>query len=345
MKRANGTGNVIKLPGNRRKPYAVRIAAKDSRGYAIQKYLSYHRTAAEAQRALEEYNSTATRPDIENYDKTLRDIYNVWSARKYSKAGASSIQSHKAAWKRLAPLHDVKMRRIGIDDWQRIVDQAEAAELSKSSINNIVILMRALSKFAMERDVITKDYSQFVEIPSVAPKAEKGAFTDIQMAKLKQLATDGFPWADTVLMLCYTGFRINEFLSLTQFSYKADDNYLIGGSKTAAGKNRIVPVHTIIKPHLNNWLLKCGETIICNDSKYITPAWYRKNAFTSVAAAIGVPQATPHWCRHTFATMLNKAGVPELERKRLLGHADKNITDHYTHTDIKVLAKWVEKVA
>ena len=52
------------------------------------------------------------------------------------------------------------------------------------------------------------------------------------MKKLEQLAADGFPWADTVLMLCYTGFRITEFLTLTRFSYDVTGNYLRGGIKT-----------------------------------------------------------------------------------------------------------------
>lgn len=122
MKRANGTGNVIKLSGGRRNPYAVRIASKDSRGYVVQKYLSYHKTAAEAQRALEEYNRAVLSPEIADYDKTLKDIYDVWSARKYSKAGSASIASYKAAWKHLSFLHDVKMQKIGIDEWQKAVD-------------------------------------------------------------------------------------------------------------------------------------------------------------------------------------------------------------------------------
>lgn len=346
MKRANGTGTVVKLPGTRRNPYAVRIAGRDKYGYVVQKYLSYHRTASEAQKALEEYNALSVKPSMENYDKTLLDVYDMWSARTYSKKGAASVASHKAAWKRVSTLAGKKMRDIGIDDWQGIVDAAEAEGCSKSTITNIVLLEHALSKFAMERDIINKDYSQFVEMPSVGAKMQKGAFNDIQMQKLRKMAADGVPWADTVLILCYTGFRITEFLTLTQFSYNAQDNYLCGGIKTDAGKNRIVPVHPIIKPYLDKWLAKGGETIICQENKTaVSGNWYRKNAFAPIAAALGAPEATPHWCRHTFATMLNNAGVPELERKRLLGHADKNVTEHYTHSDIKTLTKWLLKVA
>lgn len=103
----------------------------------------------------------------------------------------------------------------------------------------------------MERDIVSKDYSAFVDLPTVGAKVEKGAFNDLQMAKLEQLAADGMPWADTALMLCYTGFRVSEFLGLTRFAYHTDGDYLQGGMKTAAGRGRIVPVHPKIKPYLS----------------------------------------------------------------------------------------------
>ena len=69
----------------------------------------------------------------------------------------------------------------------------------------------------MERDIIVKDYSQFIRLPSVQSKHEKGMLSDLQLKKLEQLAASGDPWADAVLILCYTGFRISEFLALTRF--------------------------------------------------------------------------------------------------------------------------------
>ena len=33
MRRANGTGSIVKLSGNRRRPYLVKISARDKDGY------------------------------------------------------------------------------------------------------------------------------------------------------------------------------------------------------------------------------------------------------------------------------------------------------------------------
>ena len=56
MRRANGTGTITRLPGERRRPYAVRVPDVDRRGHVVQRYLSYHATAQEAQQALDDYN-------------------------------------------------------------------------------------------------------------------------------------------------------------------------------------------------------------------------------------------------------------------------------------------------
>lgn len=344
MRRANGTGSIVNLGPNRRNRYAVRVSYLERPGLWKQKYISYHRTAKEAQDALERHLSKNI--PAQSFAVTLGDIYNQWSAKKYSKAGAASIASYKTSWARISPLSDKEMCKITLDDLQGIIDKDEAAGLSKSSINNDRTLMKALFKHAMERDIVSKDYSAFLELPSVSAKYEKGAFDDITMKKLEQLARSGFPWADTVLMLCYTGFRISEFLQLTRFSYHAEaDGYLQGGLKTDAGKDRIVPLHPKIRPYMAKWLARNGETIICDgEGKAISSDKFRP-LFKSVMRELGIPQATPHWCRHTAASRMKMAGMDDLAIKRILGHSDGNVTEHYTHVDVEFLAKEIKKVS
>ncbi len=343
MRRANGTGNIVDLGVNRRRRYAIRVSYQERPGLWKQKYLSYHRTAKEAQEALETYLRSGGR--AQDIGTTLEEVYNAWSERKYSRAGKASVASYKASWGRLSILGKREVRKITIDDLQAIIDKDEADGLSKSSINNDHMLMRALYKYARERDLVEKDLTEFVELPQVGAKMEKGAFTDLQLKKLEQMAQSGTPWADTVLMLCYTGFRITEFLNLTRFSYHEDGDYLQGGIKTAAGKDRIVPVHPKIKPYLSEWLKRDGERIICEDdgAKVSYNVYFKR--FAKIAAELGAPNATPHWCRHTAASRMRMAGMEELAVKRILGHSDKDITDHYTHVDIAFLSSEIQKVS
>lgn len=56
------------------------------------------------------------------------------------------------------------------------------------------------------RDIVGKDYSAYLDIPSVGAKHLHDALNDFQAAQLAKLAADGVLYADTALMLCYTGF-------------------------------------------------------------------------------------------------------------------------------------------
>lgn len=343
MKRANGTGSVVKLSGNRRRPWAVKVSGRNKYGHVIQKIVSYHEKTSEAQLALEEYNrarASGTAPAVDALSLTVANVFDAWKAREYRKLKPASISSHNAAWnKRVSRFASRKMRDMTLDEWQSLLDEDEDSGLSQSSINNDAILIKALYNYAMERDIVGKDYSKYLDIPAVGTKRPRDALNDFQLAKHTKLAASGFPWADTALMLCYTGFRVSEFLQLTQFSYHPDEGgYLQGGLKTTAGKNRIVPVHPNIHPYLMSWMDKNGDTIICGeDGCAISSVRYREY-FHTVAEQIGAPEATPHWCRHTFATLLHTSNADPLTVKWLLGHSTKSdITAHYTHETISTL--------
>ena len=233
------------------------------------------------------------------------------------------------------------MRSVTLDEWQSILDEDERAGLCRSVIMNDAILIKALNRYAMERDIIAKDYSAYLDIPQAEVKCPRGALTEPQLRKLKQLAQEGVPYADTALMLCYTGFRINEFLSLTAQSYHPKGDYLQGGLKTQAGRERIVPVHPQIAPYLAAWLARSGETIVCrDDGKPMRDTAYRRH-FAELMARIGAEGATPHCCRHTYVTRLQAKGVPLELIARLAGHSSIATTNDYTHTSMETLSNAV----
>ena len=349
MKRANGTGSIVHLPGRRRRPWAVRVSGRGESGRVVQRLVSYHERAADAQSALEEYNRRdALRRVLERgaADMTVGQVFDSWREREYRKLNKGSITSHNAAWnKRVSRFAARRMRGMTLDDWQSILDEDERRGMSRSVIMNDAALIKALNRYAMERDAISKDYSAYLDIPQAEIKHPRGALTDRQVEALARLAAAGVPYSDTALMLCYTGFRINEFLSLTRASYHEEGGYLQGGLKTQAGRERIVPVHPRIAPYLAAWLEKGGAAIVCrSDGKALRDSEYRR-IFAGLMARIGAEGVTPHWCRHTFATRLHAAGVDPLTVKWLMGHSTRaDITAHYTHRTLEVLRSGIQRL-
>lgn len=67
-------------------------------------------------------------------------------------------------------------------------------------------------------------------------------------------------------------------------------------------------------------------------------------AFRAACLKAGVPEFTPHWLRHTVATQLAD-DVGTEAAQRLLGHASKAMTEHYSKAAERVAIDAVKKLA
>jgi integrase len=147
-------------------------------------------------------------------------------------------------------------------------------------------------------------------------------------------------------MLIYTGFRIDELLSLTPFSVDLSSGIITWGMKTDAGRDRAVPIHSKILPYVKKWLARGGDTLICNpQGKRYTAGNFRNKHYYRALENIGVSRLPPHSTRHTFASLAFEAKIDTLAVQRIIGHADYSTTANiYTHVDSKYLKKELEKL-
>lgn len=330
MKRANGTGSIVRMHGNRRRPYAVRVSVPDPDDdrRVRQKYVGWFPTVTEAQAFLDQYN----REEIRTLGTTLYDMWvGYQGSRKFTELSDNSQKTYRISWNHLAPLAGRSMATIRRSELQKIIDDAEADGKAPATLQRIKVLMGILFRRAMEDDIIQKDPSQFVETPKLVAVKTKDVLTPETIAELWRRKED--PFIQSALVLTYTGFRINELLKLTAESYHPDPvPHLIGGSKTAAGIDRPVPVHPCIQPIIEARLEKKGRLF----DEYKSAGSYER-AFKTLMTQLGQPEATPHWCRYTLTSMLEMAGANRLATDRITGHANKGITDHYTKLTIEYL--------
>ncbi len=56
----------------------------------------------------------------------------------------------------------------------------------------------------------------------------------------------------------------------------------------------------------------------------------------AMLAAAGARELTQHSARHTVATLLQEAGVPEATRMAILGHSTRAMARHYAHVDVSL---------
>lgn len=273
MKNPNGYGTIRKLSGNRRKPWAV-LAPQSSSEYSLdkqRKLIGCYATRAEAMTALGAWHKTphldvpATAENI-----TLAQLCAEYKKlQKFKNLSKQTQNNYSAAWNKLAVLGSYKVKDLRAAHFQTVVDTAHQNGLSASSLQKIKLFASLLCDYAVQNDIVIKNYATFVTLPKAETK-EKVPFSDLDLQRIDAAAKAGIMYADLILIMCYTGWRINEFLALTPFSWNSTNHTLRGGEKTEAGKNRVVPVSDKIMPYLQKWLDKNGPTIICESKEIIS---------------------------------------------------------------------------
>ncbi|MDR0406313.1 MAG: site-specific integrase [Clostridiales bacterium] len=246
--------------------------------------------------------------------------------------------------------------QVIIDDLTALNPTSKTPQpLSRSTKTKVRILCGLLYKYAMQNDICNKNYACFIKLPK-AEKTEKSIFTDLEIKRLESNVS--IPYADTILILIYTGLRISELLELSRFGVDLKAMTITGGLKTDAGKNRTVPIHPKILPYIKKYyddgcdrlITKSRETGDKNNKKIvsgvpITAKYYRKSIFAPIMEQLGIVGKTPHATRHTCATLLARAGADTNAIKMILGHSDYAFTaDTYTHTDVNFLKEQMVKI-
>ena len=152
--------------------------------------------------------------------------------------------------------------------------------------------------------------------------------------------------------MCYLNFRVSEFLELTADSYHISDAagipVFVGGKKTEAGTDRLVPIHPKIQTIVKNCIERHGETVFCDpQGKQITSTHFRKYCFYPAIKALGFPNdLTPHSCRRTFSTRMSAAGARQEDIIALMGHTNFDVDiQHYINQETETLYKAIIKMA
>lgn len=342
MKNPNGYGSVIKLSGKRRRPFAVRITAGyTDEGKQIYKYLGYYETRKEALQELSLYSANPYDTDLKKI--TLREIYGRFLQSKKNSISPNTFESYSNICCHLSPLLDFKVVDIKTAQLQRLFDET-AVKISTGSLKLMKTITSQIFRYAMKLDIIDKNYCNFVTLPKYKRVLERKIFTEEEIAVLWTNMKE-VEYVDVILILIYTGMRINELLKLKKTDVDIVNCTLIGGSKTDAGKNRIIPIHSKILPLIKKRMENKTDYLIPNKTQkgsmhYIS---FRQNIFIPMMEKLGM-RHTLHDTRHTFATMISDVSDNETAITGIIGHTNINMTKKYTHTNIEKMKKEIEKI-
>lgn len=351
MKLPNKYGSVSKLSGNRRKPYMARICNgviydEKINGYKPKRaILGYYASKKEALAALAEYNNNPF--NIDHANITFGQIYERWKKEKYyQNLSASAKVARESALKYCAPVMNMKIKDIKTAMLQNIID---ACPHGSSTKKNIRTVMHTVFEYAVQNDLVSRDYSEFIKIEYSEPVIDREIFTDEEIKKLWDISDH---WeARILLILLYSGMRVNELLKNTRENCNLEECWIYVPKELAKNHSsiRYVPIHDKIYEFIKDFY-EVGEKhgsngLIVNDDGYIVAY----NNFVSrnlkkLNAELGC-QHHMHDTRHTFITRAHAFKVDDLCLKKIVGHSPDSITQKvYTHLTLSELQEEINKI-
>lgn len=368
-RRPNNTGTVVKLSGKRRNPYCARVMSDERdiiTGKKKQICIGTFASREEALNALSIYSlkrsNAITNEEARNlapdlFDKiqektqkrvpTFKDIYHILDEEEFSKLSKSARKGYKAWIKHFKSIYDRPINNITLADLQFVFDN----DGSKNGTQvHMKVLCSKIFEYAVIHQFISRDddYTSYIKIADYKQSTKHYPFTVDEIKKLKASNTSE---AHLILIYIYTGLRVGELLYIKRDNIHINEpcnddgvdrviSYIVAGSKTAAGKNRIVPIHNDIKQFVIDELIEKEKRLI--DVSY---EWgFNKNIMPMINNMLNTNH-TMHDTRVTFASLCQLYKVDIYARKRILGHKLKDITfDIYTKASKNRLWTEVNKI-
>lgn len=373
-KRSRGEGGIV-CDKRRKKPYRARVTVgweideKTGKAKQILKDLGSFKTKGEASTALAEYLKNPF--DLNNKDITFSQLYVKW----YDDFMMNDHKSHeyriKSAYKYCSSIYDKKVREITVLDMKNCIyhgfvistrgkNKGQKQYASPSSKECIKFLFNHMFGYATEARLIERNYAKDFSLDKKVIKEkmlnhkEKIPFSDEELNKLWK-SIEFIPFADMIIYACYSGWRPGELIQLKVKDVNLNDGFIKGGIKTNAGKNRIVPIHNLVRPIVEKYY---GEAINANSEYLFNDITKKKGIglsydqyltrFNNVMSQLKFrKEITPHYTRHTFITKAKSRGVNmnEYILKLIVGHDIGDLTEHiYTHREIQDLKEEIQLI-
>lgn len=324
-----GTVSLIDKKSKRRCPYRVQIhVGWTDEGKPIRKTIGYAKTRAEGRQMLAEYHDKPFDTDMNNV--TFKCLYDKWyDYKKTTGIVDVSLRKYTFVRKHYEPLENKPFIEITRTDLQNIILTANVSAGYQDRIRN---LYHQMYEFAKGNNIkVGSDISKFVNIDKQVASTLHQPFSD---AEISLLWANRNEIVDLIIINIYTGIRPAEFFKISE----VNENYFVTGSKTEAGRNRVVP--------LNDKIIEIfHKTINSNILSKIKTEDVYYHRFKKEVNKLGLGSHSPYDCRHTFATLMARANANDHCIKLIMGHKIADLTKRvYTHKLISELIEEVNKI-
>ena len=300
------------------------------------------------QTLLADYNKamfSIEKSEEPTFEEVFLNYYRDKYGQEYGHDGKKkqSEYSTAAAFKNSSALHDKVYSSLRKDDFQAVINTV-SERLSHSSAELVKFLFAQMDRYALANDICQKGYAGFAQI-KIADDDEHGVpFTHNELDLLWK--NKDKPFVDTILIYCYSGWRLNELAGMDLGNIDLEEKTFTGGLKNRYSRNRTVPIHSRIYDLVKaRYDTKFHSLIYHDGQRDISQKKYRE-CFAQALATCGITEKhTPHDCRHTCNSLLIEAKADRIARYRIMGHTGQDINEKiYSHMSVEQLRAEIEKI-
>lgn len=301
----------------------------------------------------------------EECDKLFSEIYEEWLRSIRYKIKESTIANYvMKAQKHLLPIFgDKSIDSISQDDIYAFMDKKHEEALSKRYINDIIVLMKSIIKFAV------KIYHIFNPLDGInMPKKSKPEIllldNEEQIKLQKYIAVNQNHTTLGIALSMSTGIRIGELCALQWKDIDLEKRILtvrktiqriqcptevhrtkviITEPKSESSK-RCIPIPNCAIDFLKKFMGKPEEYVLSGNVKPVEPRTMQYR-FAKILKNVNLPSVHFHALRHIFASTCVKLGFDIKALSEMLGHSSVEITlNRYVHSSFDQKQEYMSRL-
>ena len=313
-KRGNGQGSVYQLANGK-------YAAVVTLGYTVDNGILRRKTISkqftkktEAIQFLPELRKSFSHPK----DMKIHDLHEIYEqSHDYDKLSASQKKKLGIAWTRLKEIEFFEIGKLTVDDLEKVINAQTNTYYPAKDMKTV---LSHLYQIAIKKEIVEYNKALYIDLPDV-PTPQLHCWTDEEVALFWEDYKMN-PFTAYILIMCYAGLRYGELATQMLENIHLDDNYMVGGIKSDAGRNRDIPISNRIKPVIEK-LLNSGKLkkklLEMNEDNFYRQYW-------EVIHRLNVHEYPPQTCRHFFFSSLIRGSVNPSIVTKIGGHSDYSTT-------------------
>jgi integrase len=300
---------------------------------------------------------------------SIKSWCETWAEAKAIETEESTHARYKRVIERFADfLGDAKVTRdlatLRESDVARFRDH-EAKELSRSTANLCVKVLRICFGEAVRRKLLTSNPAAGVKLLKSAKESKRRAFTLAEIKRILKACGDDTEWRGLVLFGLYLGQRLGDLARLTWRAVDLDSGE-IAFTTRKTGRRIVLPLVQPVADYL--------ESLPASDkpNAFIFPhaasakrTASLSNQFRDILVEAGLLEPLPrghkstgkgrnqareaseisfHSLRHSAVTMLKAAGVSDFMAREIVGHESAAVSRQYTHLSTDDLRNTLQRL-